>query len=216
LDAAFMAKQYVLFGKISDGMVLAVSFQFIYVWDALWNESKVLSTMDITSDGFGFMLVAGDILWVPFLYSLQARYLSMHQPDDLGWTIVGLIVGLNALGYYIFRSANSEKDLFRSNSQDPKVRHLRTMTTKSGSKLLISGWWGYSRHINYFGDWIMAIAWSLTCGFHYPIPYFYPIYFAILLIHRFYRDEQKCRLKYGSDWDRYCELVPWKIIPYIF
>ena len=32
--------------------------------------------MDITTDGFGFMLVFGDIAWVPFTYCLQARYLA--------------------------------------------------------------------------------------------------------------------------------------------
>jgi delta14-sterol reductase len=30
------------------------------------------------------------------------------------------------------------------------------METKRGTKLLTSGWWGWSRHPNYFGDWIMA------------------------------------------------------------
>ena len=30
------------------------------------------------------------------------------------------------------------------------------MQTKRGTKLLTSGWWGFSRHPNYFGDLIMA------------------------------------------------------------
>ena len=38
------------------------------------------------------------------------------------------------------------------------------METTAGSKLLISGWWGTARHFNYFGDWLMALAWSLPCG----------------------------------------------------
>ena len=44
--------------------------------DGLWNETAILTTMDITTDGFGFMLAFGDIAWVPFTYSLQARYLA--------------------------------------------------------------------------------------------------------------------------------------------
>ena len=32
--------------------------------------------MDIIHDGFGFMLVFGDLVWVPFTYTLQARYLA--------------------------------------------------------------------------------------------------------------------------------------------
>ena len=43
----------------------------LYVWDALYHERAILTTMDITTDGFGFMLAFGDLVWVPFTYSLQ-------------------------------------------------------------------------------------------------------------------------------------------------
>ena len=45
-------------------------------------QDAVLSTMDIVHDGFGFMLVFGDLVWVPFLYSLQARFLLEHPQDS--------------------------------------------------------------------------------------------------------------------------------------
>lgn len=45
--------------------------QGMYVWDGLYNEKAILSTMDITTDGFGFMLAFGDLAWVPFIYTLQ-------------------------------------------------------------------------------------------------------------------------------------------------
>lgn len=35
------------------------------------------------------------------------------------------------------------------------------MQTKRGTKLLTSGWWGFSRHPNYFGDLIMACVLAL-------------------------------------------------------
>ncbi len=88
--------------------------------------------------------------------------------------------------------------------------------TKTGSRLMTSGWWGVARHINYLGDWIMALAQSLATGFGTPITYFYPAYFAVLLIHRELRDEEKCHKKYGKDWERYCELVPYRIIPGVY
>ena len=59
-------------------VALVCAFHGIYVWDALWSEKAILTTMDITTDGFGFMLVFGDVTWVPFTYSLQARYLVDH------------------------------------------------------------------------------------------------------------------------------------------
>lgn len=74
--------------------------------------------MDITTDGFGFMLAVGDLLWVPFVYSLQARYL-VFRPVEFGpLTAFGIVV-VNALGYYIFRDSNGEKNDFRG-GRNPK------------------------------------------------------------------------------------------------
>lgn len=87
------------------------------------------------------------------------------------------------------------------------------MTTASGSKLLISGWWGFLRHPNYLyvfksfkfyhahaqtcssGDLLMALAWSLPTAFDTPITYFYVIYFTALLVHRAGRDDEYCEEK---------------------
>jgi protein-S-isoprenylcysteine O-methyltransferase Ste14 len=48
------------------------------------------------------------------------------------------------------------------------------------------------------------------------VTYFFMVYFAVLLVHRERRDEEKCRRKYGKDWERYCEVVPWRIVPYVY
>lgn len=74
--------------------------------------------MDITTDGFGFMLAIGDLTWVPFVYSLQARYLVFRQ-IELGYALAAGILAVNGLGYYIFRAANGEKNDFR-NGRNPK------------------------------------------------------------------------------------------------
>jgi len=34
--------------------------------------------------------------------------------------------------------------------------------TQRGSLLLVSGWWGISRHSNYLGDWLMGVAWRIS------------------------------------------------------
>jgi protein-S-isoprenylcysteine O-methyltransferase Ste14 len=93
---------------------------------------------------------------------------------------------------------------------------LKYIRTEKGSKLLITGWWGIARHINYFGDLIMALAWCMTAGTQDIIPYFYVIYFTILLIHRDLRDDHNCHNKYGRDWDRYKKIVPYRIFPYLY
>ncbi|CAH6789608.1 delta(14)-sterol reductase LBR [Phodopus roborovskii] len=202
-------------GTPSLAMVLVNSFQFLYVMDALWNEEALLTTMDIIHDGFGFMLAFGDLVWVPFTYSLQAFYLVTH-PQDLSWPLASVIIALKLCGYVIFRCANSQKNAFRKNPTDPKLAHLKTIHTSTGKSLLVSGWWGFVRHPNYLGDLIMALAWSLPCGFNHLLPYFYVIYFTALLVHREARDEHQCKRKYGLAWEKYCQRVPYRILPYVY
>ena len=243
LDLAFIVHQYSIYGYISDSIVLIALFQSLYVLDAMYMEPAILTTIDIIMDGFGFMLAFGDVCWLPFVYSLQARYLAVY-PVHLGLYGLALVLSVQALGYYIFRASNNEKNRFRTDPSDPKVSHLKYIETKSGSRLLISGWWGRARHINYFGDMIMSLSYSLPTGlagyiitaftnpetgvttkvaepgpakgFGTIFTYFYIVYFAILLIHREARDEEKCRKKYGKDWDRYTSIVKSKIIPGIY
>lgn len=220
-------------------MIIAFS-QTVYCLDALWMESAILTTMDLTTDGFGFMLSFGDLVWVPFIFSLGTRYLAVH-PVRLGPLYVAVILAIQGFGYYIFRAANNEKNRFRTNPNDPAVAHLSYIETKSGSRLLTSGWWGTARHINYLGDWVMSWSYCLPTlaagykltptilypgtrlvtqegmkGYAIPVTYFYLVYFAVLLIHREMRDEEKCMRKYGKDWERYCEKVRWRILPGVY
>eukprot|EP00747_Dinoflagellata_sp_TGD_P222326 gnl/TRDRNA2_/TRDRNA2_94041_c0_seq1.p1 gnl/TRDRNA2_/TRDRNA2_94041_c0~~gnl/TRDRNA2_/TRDRNA2_94041_c0_seq1.p1 ORF type:complete len:467 (-),score=66.84 gnl/TRDRNA2_/TRDRNA2_94041_c0_seq1:53-1453(-) len=205
-------KQRELHGSISPGMACVCFCQALYVWDALFAERSILTTMDITTDGFGYMLAFGDLAWVPFSYSLQARVLVDHDPRlSLGAVLV--IFAINMIGYAIFRGANLEKDRFRRDPNSPLVKHLQWMPTKRGTRLLTSGWWGLARKINYTGDWIMGVAWCLPCGFGSIVPYFYAIYFAGLLVHRAWRDDVMCTGKYGADWVEYKKKVPAVFIP---
>ena len=250
LNLAFVAHQYKLYGYVTDSILFITGCQALYVLDALYMEPAMLTTMDITTDGFGFMLAFGDLAWLPFIYSLQARYLAVY-PLQLGYTGILGVLAVQGFGYYIFRSSNNEKNRFRTNPKDPQIAHLKYMETKSGSKLLISGWWGTARHINYLGDWIMAWSYCLPTGMAgylvqrdaaHPadgsifggtpntpavyqgeargwgmlITYFYVVYFAILLIHREMRDEEKCERKYGKDWYEYCKKVRWRILPGVY
>ncbi|GBG32972.1 Delta14-sterol reductase [Hondaea fermentalgiana] len=212
INAGCAFKQYQLNGHISTAMLLINIFQGIYVWDSLYHERAILSTMDITTDGFGFMLAFGDLAWVPFTYSLQARFLVENDPG-LSPLQLALITLLFAASYYAFRSSNSEKDAFRRDPNGSDVQHLKTMPTARGRKLLISGWWGFARKINYTADLCMGLSWCLLTGFHTPVTYFYFIYFFILLVHRAFRDDHSCSQKYGADWEKYKSHVPYLFIP---
>lgn len=215
LDAAFALQQYGQEGAVSPSMALVLAFQAYYVLDALWFEQCILTTVDITTDGFGMMLVFGDLAWVPFTYTLQARYLA-SVPVSLPAAGIAAILALKALGLYIFRASNLQKDTFRGRPADPSVKNLAFIQTQRGTRLLAEGWWGMARHVNYLGDWLMGVAWCLPCAFGSPVPYFYAAYFAVLLIHRERRDDHKCAVKYGADWDKYRTRVPWRIVPGVY
>ena len=190
-------------------------FQALYVVDALWFEPAILTTMDVTTDGFGTMLAFGDLVWVPFTYSLQARYILEH-PNTLSPTFLAFILLVKTLGYAVFRGSNLQKNRFRTDPDDPRVAHLKYIPTKRGTRLLVSGWWGIARHVNYLGDWMMAWAWCLPCGLDHVVPYFYVVYFGVLLVHRDLRDGEACAEKYGADWEKYCKLVKYRLVPYLY
>ena len=121
IDISMVCEQAVRrggFANVTDSMWLVLAFQGWYVADGLYNEPAIFTTMDITTDGFGFMLAVGDLAWVPFVYSLQARYLVFNQVE-LGPIATVAILAVNGLGYYIFRAANGEKNDFR-NGRNPK------------------------------------------------------------------------------------------------
>jgi len=205
-------EQYNVTGSISASMILLNIAQAFYVWDGLYQEQAILTTMDITTDGFGFMLCFGDMAWVPFTYTIPAKYLVNHDPH-LSWPVLLAIILVYGLGFYIFRSANGQKDVFRRDPNHPSVSHLSYLQTKRGTRLLTSGWWGSARKINYTGDWLMGLSYSLLCGFQSLVPYYYAVYFAILLIHRSTRDDEMCHIKYGDDWLEYKRQVPYRFIP---
>lgn len=204
-------------GRITSPMLLVCFFQFFYILDYFWQEDSILSTMDIMHDPFGWMLCWGDIVYVPFSYSLQAFYLYHNSNVDINYLWAGCIFVLHFVGYKIFRESNNQKHDFRSGITD-KIwgEKVAFVQTSRGTKLLASGWWGKSRHPNYLGDIMMAVAYSLPCGFGSVFPYFYPIYFWILLVHRERRDNSHCAKKYGKDWEVYCAKVPYRIIPFVY
>jgi protein-S-isoprenylcysteine O-methyltransferase Ste14 len=216
LDFAFAAKQFQLNGFISNSMILICAFHFCYIADFFANEEAILSTWDIRHENFGWMLCWGDLVWVPFTYTIQAQYLVRHA-NDLPWWGIVVVLSLNVAGYTIFRGANIQKHRFRGNPEKTiwgkPPAYIRTA---SGSLLLISGWWGLARHMNYLGDLLMALAWCLTCGFSSPLPYFYVTYLTVLLIHRERRDNDRCARHYAEDWDAYCNKVRYRIIPGVY
>lgn len=216
LDLSCAAAQYAEHGVVTNSMMLVCAFQILYVVDYFVVEEAILTTWDIRHEPFGFMLCWGSLVWVPFTFSLQALYLAGH-PVELPLVFVVGLVALNTSGYYIFRSANLQKHHFRRDPTRPIWGRVpETITTRRGTPLLVSGWWGKSRHANYLGDLMMGLAWCLCCGATRVLTFFYFIYFVILLVHRERRDHDHCAAKYGADWDAYTRRVRWRILPGVY
>jgi len=216
LDLSIAAKQFELHGVVTTPMLLVVGLQGFYLVDYFLHEEAILTTWDIKHEKFGWMLCWGDLVWLPFTYTLQAQYLVNHPHDLPVWASTGIVI-LNLLGYAIFRGANLQKHQFRRNpgllvwGKPPEY-----IETAKGTLLLTSGWWGLSRHMNYFGDLMIALSWCLPAAFGHALPYFHIVYFTILLVHRERRDDNMCLVKYGEDWRRYRARVPWRIVPGLY
>jgi 7-dehydrocholesterol reductase len=228
INISYAAAQFNRYGKVTNSMILVNFLHIVYVADFFWNEDWYLRTIDIAHDHFGFMLAWGDLVWLPYMYTLQGFYL-VQNPVDLSPLALAAILALGLGGYAIFRLANHQKDYFRQKIRtDADViiwGHTAkfveaTYSTLDGkthkTKFLASGFWGLAHHFNYVGDLMISSAYCLCCGFRDLLPYFYIIYMTILLVHRSIRDNSRCRAKYGKDWEAYCKLVPYKIVPYIF
>jgi len=209
-------RQYVAIGHVSNAMVLANLLHFIYVGHYYVVETNVLAMIDFTADHMGWMLTFGNTAFVAFVYTMPEWYLLSHT-HDLSWVIFGAILALYGLGYVIFAQANTQKKQFRENPKAPIWgKPPKVIKTSAGRELLISGWWGVARKMNYFGDLIQSLSYALPCLTANPLPYINVIFLTSLLIMREQRDHRWCKAKYGDAWDEYCKAVPYRIVPYIY
>ncbi|KAL8152312.1 hypothetical protein V2J09_010072, partial [Rumex salicifolius] len=199
-------------GQLSQSMILFQTFNAFYIMDYFFHEEYMTSTWDIIAERLGFMLVFGDLLWIPFTFSIQGWWLLKNNVE---LTTAGIVANCLVFffGYKVFRGANKQKHIFK---KDPKAPIWGQAPKVIGGKLLASGYWGIARHCNYLGDLLLALSFSLPCGISSPVPYFYPIYLLILLIWRERRDEARCAQKYKEVWAEYCKLVPYRILPYVY
>eukprot|EP00005_Dracoamoeba_jomungandri_P004450 CAMPEP_0174251028 /NCGR_PEP_ID=MMETSP0439-20130205/997_1 /TAXON_ID=0 /ORGANISM="Stereomyxa ramosa, Strain Chinc5" /LENGTH=347 /DNA_ID=CAMNT_0015331249 /DNA_START=84 /DNA_END=1124 /DNA_ORIENTATION=+ len=161
INLSFLATHYEEHGTVSSGMIMYQLFTFLYVIDYFYHEERMTSTWDIIAEHFGLMLVWGDIVFIPFVFSTQAWFL-LHDTDYIHPLVIALISGIFVVGYVIFRSCNSQKHNFKHN---PEAKIWGEKPKAIGGKLLVSGFWGLARHINYTGDIIMGIAFAAPCRF---------------------------------------------------
>jgi 7-dehydrocholesterol reductase len=207
-------------------MAASVIIQLVYVTKFFAWETGYLNSMDIQHDRAGYYLCWGCLVWVPSVYTSQAMYLVRSTTSD--WCTWEMAAGIVAAGVvcvlinyesdwqrYVFRQSGGARYSFWFPNAKP--RHIvATYATATGktqtSLLLVDGWWRLSRHFHYLPEILASFFWTVSAGWEL-LPYFYVVYLTCLLLDRAWRDDDRCRKKYGKDWDKYCSMVPYKIVP---
>jgi 7-dehydrocholesterol reductase len=223
MPLSYAAAQHKMTGSITPAMAVSVVLQIIYTCKFFWWETGYLATMDIQHDRAGFYICYGCLIFLPVLYTAHTRWLVdppvPHPLTTTGAIIVGLI-GFAAI--FINYDADRQRGFVRATDgqgllwgRKPRIIRAKYQTEGGETKnsiLLVDGWWAVSRHFHYVPELTAALCWCVP-GTTYVYPYVYFLFLTVLLVDRAFRDDQRCADKYGKYYAKYCELVPYKLIP---
>jgi protein-S-isoprenylcysteine O-methyltransferase Ste14 len=215
---SFTAHHYLLYGaESSPGIFLSAALLTYFVCDYLTFEEVHLYTYDLFAERVGFKLGWGCIAFYPFFYTIPLwATVDLANPDVPAWLLI--LAGLTFLGgWTLARGANMQKYFFKKDASFVFLGIKAQSITDGKRTLLVNGFWGLSRHINYLGEIGMATGIALAVGHPSMIlPFLYPLYYVLLLFPRQMDDDKRCAAKYGKLWDEYLEKVPSRIIPKIY
>ncbi|MBP2400921.1 DUF1295 domain-containing protein [Streptomyces syringium] len=212
LNVSAMAAHYADQGSVSGRMLLYQLFFFVYLTNYFQFEAGMVYTWDLLAERFGWGLVWGDYVLVPFFYGIGGRTLiDVQKPLPL-W-LGAMCCVLFVFGFWLFRGANEQKHRFKTaGATTIWGRPVETL----GGKLLVSGFWGIGRKLNYTGELLVYLSWTLLCGAESVLPYLLPAFLLLLFVHRAHRDDHRCRAKYGELWDEYCRRARFRMFPFVY
>ncbi|CAI4215378.1 unnamed protein product [Parascedosporium putredinis] len=211
LSCGAAARQYERYGFVSGEVMFLVMAHYLYANACSKGEELIVTTWDMYYEKWGFMLIFWNLAGVPLSYCHCTIYLANHDPAGYRWNRFALaaLYAAYLFWYWVWDSCNSQKNRFRA------MERGKTLTTPSGDTILVDGWYGLARKIHYTADVFFAVSWGLITGFKSPFPWFYPLFFVIMIAHRAARDIRRCRTKYGETWLEYEKQVPYLFIPYV-
>ena len=228
ISLAVAARQYEEHGWVSGEAAFLVMAHFLYANACSKAEQMITTSWDMYYEKLGFMLTFWNLAGVPLSYCHCAIYLANHDPATYRWSRPGLVAlyGVYLGVYWVWDTCNHQKNHFRQNERGQYVRRAawpqlpwqrienpKFIRTATGDSILADGWYGYARKVHYTCDLVFALSWGLVTGFASPFPWFYPVFFSCMIVHRALRDIQRCRTKYGDAWLEYEKRVPYLFIP---
>lgn len=204
-------------GDPSPGVLVHVGLFSFFLWEYLFFEEVHLYTYDFVAERVGFKLGWGCLVFYPFFYAVGLGS-AAALPNPGGAGLLPVWAGLFFVGWALARGANLQKFWFKTAPGRVAFGVLRPEAIEAGGRrVLVSGFWGLSRHINYLGEIVMATALTLCLG--YPgewAPWLYPLYYLALLVPRQIADDRRCAAKYGALWEEYRRRVRWRIVPGLY
>ena len=215
---SFAAHHQLTFGNDANpGIFMATLMLTWFVSEYLYFEEVHLYTYDIFAERVGFKLGWGCLVFYPYFYSVPLWSTAALPNPQAPQIILVLSVLVFFTGWSLARGANMQKYYFKR-FPERKFLWITPETITDGNKtLLVNGFWGVSRHINYLGEILMASGIVIATGYYNTFwPWLYPLYYVLLLFTRQWDDDRRCTTKYGSLWDEYKTRVPHRIIPYIW
>jgi protein-S-isoprenylcysteine O-methyltransferase Ste14 len=216
---SFTAHHVITFGsELSPGVILYCVLFLWFATEYLVFERVHLYTYDIFAERLGFKLGWGCFTFYPYFY-LIGLWATAYLPDPgTPWGLLVLYAVIFFAGWAISRGANMQKYYFKTRPGHAFFGFMKPRALTNGTNsLLVSGFWGVSRHVNYVGEILEAVGLTLLLG--YPgrwVAWLYPLYYAVLFFARDRADERRCAEKYGPLWTEYTRRVPKRIIPWVY
>jgi delta14-sterol reductase len=215
---SFTAHHWILFGgQASPGIFLASALITWFVVDYVIFEEVHLYTYDLFAERIGFKLGWGCLVFYPYFYAISLWVtVDLPDPPTPSWFLVIFVI-IFLTGWVLSRGANLQKYYFKKDRGRKFLWIESEKITDGNNALLVSGFWGISRHINYLGEVLMAAGIILCTGYPMLIwPWMYPLYYVVMLSMRQIDDDKRCAFKYGQLWSKYAKKVPYRIIPFIY
>jgi len=138
-------------GHASQGIYLAAALLTFFVIDYLTFEEVHLYTYDFFAERVGFKLGWGCIAFYPFFYAIPMWSTVDLPVTDTPVYLLGFYVLLFLFSWSLSRGANLQKYNFKKDPNRSFLGIVPEVISDGNKTLLVSGFWGLSRHINYLG-----------------------------------------------------------------